>query len=250
MSLSGKIYILVIIFTLAYQANALEYEVAAGDSWQSIAKKYDLTPKILQKYNNTKTLGKTIIIPEKVTYIVGPGETALGVALKHGMSLSELVTINKLISPYEVNQGQKLKVIVKSNKAAPKESKPQEEKLKFRWPVLGAVTSSFGLQNNGANHDGIEILVNQDSDIVTSAKGEVVYIGNEVGSYGNLVIIQHSDNWFSSYGHLTKIIVEKGQIVKAGQIIGNNVKNSQLYFSIRKGQKPLNPLKLLPKQKK
>lgn len=250
MSLSGKIFTLIIIFALSYQASALEYEVTATDSWQSIAKKYALTPKILQKYNNTKTLGKTIIIPEKATYIVGPGETALGIALKHDMSLSELVTLNKLISPYEVNKGQKLIVIVKSNKNISKKLKLKEEKLKFRWPVIGSVTSGFGAQNNGTNHDGIEVLVHQDIGIMASAKGEVVYIGNEVGSYGNLVIIQHSNNWFSSYGHLTKIIVTKGQIVKAGQIIGNNVKNSQLYFSIRNGQKPLNPLKLLPKQKK
>lgn len=250
MSLLDKLVALIIIFALSFQASALEYEVTATDSWQSIAKKYDLTPKILQKYNNTKTLAGTIIIPEKVIYIVGPGETALGIALKHGMSLSELVTLNKLTSPYEVKTGQKLKVIAKSDKVIPKKPKLKEETLKFRWPVAGTITSSFGAQNNGANHDGIEILVDQDSDIMTSAKGEVVYIGNEVGSYGNLVIIHHNNNWFSSYGHLTKITVKKGQVVKAGQVIGNNVKNSKLYFSLRNGQKALNPLKLLPKQKK
>jgi len=175
-------------------------------------------------------------------YQVQNGETAIGVALKHGMTFSQLVNLNNLNPPYELLRDQKLKVIEIAIKARPaKISKIVE--LKPIWPIKGKVISKFGEQENGRHNDGINIAA-LNGEVQATAPGSIAYIGNEIGSYGNLIIIQHAGDWFSSYGHLSEIKVQKGDLVKAGDIIGI-VDNSLLYFGLRKGITPVDPVKYL-----
>lgn len=222
------------------------YKVKSGENWKEIGKKFDIPAKALQRYN--QSFGKKIYIPAKKLYQVKDGETSLGIAMKYGMTFSELITLNFLEYPYTVQSGQKLKVIVlkpQNNKLIKKDS--QNIKLRMIWPLKGKVTSKFGIQKNGATNDGIRILgVKKVNKVKSISKGEVVYVGNEVGSYGNLVIIQHNGDWVSSYGHLSTINVAKGEEIKSGGIIGN-IENSELYFSLRKNEKAVDPQKYLPK---
>ncbi len=222
------------------------YTVKSGDNWTNLGKKINIPAKALQRYN--KSFGKKIYIPAKKIYQVKDGETSLGIAVKYGMTFSELITLNYLEDPYEVKAGQKLKVIVlkPQNKSLARKV-PHDVKLKMIWPLKGKITSKFGGQKNGANYDGIRILGRKKTNKVKAvSKGEVVYVGNEVGSYGNLVIIQHNGDWFSSYGHLTTINVIKGEGIKSGAVIGD-IEDSELYFSLRKSEKAVDPQKYLPK---
>ena len=85
---------------------------------------------------------------------------------------------------------------------------------------------------------------------MSSQSGKVIYCGNEIPGYGNLILIKHSKNWITAYAHLNEVFTEKGKKVSKGEIIGSvgntgNVRSPQLHFEIRKGKESVNPLKLL-----
>jgi lipoprotein NlpD len=100
-----------------------------------------------------------------------------------------------------------------------------------------------------STQQGIDILGTQGQAVTASAPGEVVYVGNSLKGYGNLVIIKHNDNFLSAYAHNQKIIVSEGQKISARQVIGsvgvNNRRESALHFQIRRKGKPVNPLSYL-----
>lgn len=103
----------------------------------------------------------------------------------------------------------------------------------------------------GLRNDGINISANKGDPVFASKDGKVVYAGNEIQAFGNLILIKHYDNKTTAYAHLDKIKVKKGQTVKKGEVIaalGNSGKVSkpQLHFELRDSNGPLNPLKYLP----
>ena len=88
------------------------------------------------------------------------------------------------------------------------------------------------------------------TNVISSEDGKVIYSGNEIPGYGNLVLIKHSKNWITAYAHLKKIEYEKGSFVKKGEVIGKvgqtgNVSIPQLHFEIRKGKKAMDPKRFL-----
>ncbi len=121
---------------------------------------------------------------------------------------------------------------------------------KFSWPIKGEIISNFGIIKPGLHNDGINILSRKGKLVFASGSGKVIYTGNEIPGYGNLVLIKHKNNWITAYAHLDVIKLKKGEVVKRGDNIGTigtsgNVKIPQLHFEIRKGKKALNPLKYL-----
>ena len=120
----------------------------------------------------------------------------------------------------------------------------------FVWPVRGQVISNFGTNGNGERNDGINIAASLGTPIRASASGTISYAGNELRSYGNLVLIKHDEGYVTAYAHADRIIVNRGDWVAKGQIIayaGNtgDVTVPQLHFEIRHGVQPLNPRALL-----
>ncbi len=121
---------------------------------------------------------------------------------------------------------------------------------KFRWPVRGRVISEFGSKSNGAKNDGINLSVPKGAAIVAAENGVVVYSGNELKGYGNLVLIRHKDGWSTAYAHVSQMLVKKGQKVRRGQVIAKagqtgSVSRPQLHFELRRGTNPVNPRKYL-----
>jgi lipoprotein NlpD len=232
---------------IKWEKPAYTINITAKETWNSLSKKVNFSSAILQRYNHTSVLKKGMMlkIPARKFYQVKNGETTLGIALKHGLSFSELVALNDLESPYSLTKGQKLKII-EAKIVINAQKDPQSSNIKIIWPVKGNVIQKFGKQENNKHNDSISIDGNT-SEIRAAAPGTVAYTGNEVGSYGNLVIIKHENNWFSNYGNLGEILVNKGETIKTGQIIGE-ADNSLLYFGLRKGTNSVDPLKYLPKK--
>ncbi len=120
--------------------------------------------------------------------------------------------------------------------------------------TVGKLSSYFGVRKDPIDHAhkfhaGVDIACPINSPVYASRDGVVVFSGL-LGGYGNLVIIKHSRDYFTLYGHLNKILVQKGAIVTAGQLIaksGNTGRTTgpHLHFEIRKNSKPINPLLLL-----
>ena len=100
----------------------------------------------------------------------------------------------------------------------------------------------FGRIRPGFHNDGINIKTYLNNDVVASESGLIIYTGNEIPGYGNLVLIKHNQNWITAYSHLEKINLSRGSNVKKGQKIGTvgisgNVNKPQLHFEIRKVKK-------------
>ena len=123
-------------------------------------------------------------------------------------------------------------------------------KVNFAWPVKGKVISSFGSKGDGVKNDGINIAAKKGTPIKSAEAGIVVYAGNELKGYGNLLLIRHEKNFMSAYAHADKLLVKTGDVVAKGDKIATvgttgNVKQPQLHFEIRKKTKSVDPKKYL-----
>lgn len=120
----------------------------------------------------------------------------------------------------------------------------------FAWPVRGRVLSGYGPKKGGLHNDGINIAVRRGTPVQAAENGVVVYAGDGLEGYGNLVLIRHQDRWVTAYGHMDRVNVRKGDILRRGQTIGTagstgSVETPQLHFEIRRGTKALDPKPLL-----
>lgn len=120
----------------------------------------------------------------------------------------------------------------------------------FTWPVRGKLLSGYGKKKNGLRNDGINIAVKPGTAVKAAENGVVSYVGNEMRSFGNLILISHADGYVTTYGHTSEILVRKGDIVRRGDIIARagatgDVRVAQLHFEIRKKGTALNPSALL-----
>lgn len=127
---------------------------------------------------------------------------------------------------------------------------PQAINEGFRWPARGRVISAFGEANNGSTNEGINIAVPEGTSIRAAENGVVIYSGSELEGLGNLVLVRHSDNWVTAYAHARDLRVKRGDKVTRGQVIATagqtgKVKSPQLHFELRKGSKPVDPLRYL-----
>lgn len=121
--------------------------------------------------------------------------------------------------------------------------------INWAWPARGCVVNNYcGTSFN----KGIDIAGKPCSPVVAAAAGKVVYAGDGLRGYGELVIIKHNDVFLSAYAHNQRLLVVDGQSVKVGQVIalmGNTeARRVMVHFEIRKAGKPVNPLNYLPKR--
>ncbi len=121
----------------------------------------------------------------------------------------------------------------------------------FIWPVEGKIVARFGPREGGLFNDGINIQAREGTEVRAAGDGQVVYVGNQLKAYGNLILIKHDNGYLTAYAHNKNNKVSKNDRVKKGDIIAyvgktGDVGLPQLHFSIRKGKKALNPEKHLP----
>ena len=243
-------------------------KIVTGDTLDSISKKYEVSKKELIRFNKIKypyilKPGKFIKIPVSKRYKIKKGDTLYKIAKCSSTNVLEIKNKNtnlnekKLIVgsvinlPYYSIDNCKLKSkkIAKKNRSIKKSIKSKEI---FIWPVKGSIITYFGKQKGGRKNDGINIISVKGNPVRAAMTGKVIYRGNELLAWGNLIIIKHKNNWTTAYAHLDKLLVKKGEIIKTGDIIASvgatgNVDKSQLHFQVRKNSKPLDPMKFLKK---
>ncbi|MEO8998733.1 MAG: peptidoglycan DD-metalloendopeptidase family protein [Rhodanobacter sp.] len=119
--------------------------------------------------------------------------------------------------------------------------------VNWRWPADGNLLSRF---QSGDAIPGIEIAGKSGDPVRAAADGVVVYSGNGLVGYGELVIIKHNESFLSAYGHNRKRLVKEGQRVSAGQQVAEmgstGATRNELEFQIRKDGNPVDPLGYLP----
>jgi hypothetical protein len=129
----------------------------------------------------------------------------------------------------------------------PPPPKPKVEKPKIVAPVPDwkqNITSGVGPRESpggigSTNHAGIDIGVPSGTPVQAAKAGKVVFAGDG-GGYGNLVVVDHGDGTFTKYAHLSKINVQEGQSLEAGDVLGavgstGNSTGPHLHFEVRRG---------------
>lgn len=120
--------------------------------------------------------------------------------------------------------------------------------VSWRWPVDGKVVGTF--VSGDPTKQGLDIAGRAGDAVRAAAAGEVVYSGNGLIGYGELVIVKHNANYLSAYGHNRKRLVKEGDKVTAGQEIAemgsSSATRDELHFEIRKNGKPVDPMGFLP----
>jgi lipoprotein NlpD len=120
--------------------------------------------------------------------------------------------------------------------------------LVWRWPGKGPLIGSFVAGDQ--TRQGIDIGGTAGDPVLAAADGEVVYSGNGLLGYGELIIVKHNANFLSAYGHNRKRLVKEGDRIKAGEQIAEMGSSAsardEVHFEIRKNGKPVNPIDYLP----
>lgn len=141
----------------------------------------------------------------------------------------------------------------------PKDLKgPHPLKGGLHWPAEGEIVSFFGRQkhptfNTYVQRKGIEIRTEEGSAIRSVMSGVVVF-ADWLKGYGQVVILDHANGFFSLYAHASKLLVKVGEQVAIGYVIGETgdtglTGDSTLYFELRQGAQPVDPLTWLAKRR-
>lgn len=123
--------------------------------------------------------------------------------------------------------------------------------LKWRWPSAGRVVQGFS--SSGKVNKGINLTGRKGDRVSAAEAGRVVYAGSGLLGYGNLIIINHNQQYLSAYAHNSRILVKENDMVKTGQKIAevgsSGASRDMLHFEIRKDGRPVDPAKYLPRKR-
>jgi lipoprotein NlpD len=195
---------------------------------------------------------------EARTHIVQSGETLYTIAWHYGLNYEELARINRLSNPDLIFVGQRLNLQAGASVAPQPRTAAQPRALPavpeippplWEWPVRGTLMHRFG--SDRALGNGIAVSGRLGQRINAAAAGRVVYAGNGLIGYGQLLIIKHNDTFLSAYGHNSQLRVAEGDAVGRGQAIAEMglgpEQVPQLHFEIRRNGSPVDPLTHLPR---
>ncbi len=206
------------------------------------------------------------------------GETLYSIAYQHGLDYRELAAWNRIAKPYTIYPGQRLQLkgpkiplgtrtqtaTAAKKRVSTKQPPPATRKKTatakqpkatrtvrhtWVWPVRGKLIQKYSAKGGG--NKGIDIAGKPGQPILAASSGKVVYSGDGLPGYGNLIIVKHSDQYLSAYAHNRRLLVQEGRSVTRGQKIaelgGTGARSPRLHFEIRRHGKPVDPLRYLPK---
>ncbi|ABC62212.1 M23 family metallopeptidase [Erythrobacter litoralis] len=238
---------------------ATEYEVQTGDTLGGIANKTGVPAPVIAAANGIPPpynvlVGEKLVVPRQRKHTVKAGETGFAIALQYGVPFENIAIANGLDEDGTVKVGQELIIpAVFQPRRVARRSIPNSPY--FRWPHDGRVLYGFSRREDGSGHDGIDIDVEVGDMVRASSSGTVVFADEEKTRFGRQVLIDHGNGWQTSYGHLARITVQKGDVVKAGERIGiagdaGKATRPELHFEIRRDGKDVDPASKLPQRRK
>jgi murein DD-endopeptidase MepM/ murein hydrolase activator NlpD len=138
--------------------------------------------------------------------------------------------------------------------AAPPTSVPEQYSGAMRWPLDAYIVSSEYGERWGKIHKGMDMAAHVGEPVYAIADGEVIYAGNGLSGYGNVVILRHDRKTTSLYAHNSELKVKQGDQVTKGTLVAllgstGHSTGPHVHFEIRDGDVALNPRDVLPKSK-
>ena len=233
-------FLVFIVILLSGCGHHLYHRVEEGDTLYSISWQYGYDYKTVAYWNDIQS-----------PYYIKKGQVIHLAPKTREVDRRLFNKDYEAVKPEVIEQGATVKKTAVQPKhemiTSPPVSVPQVPR--WRWPTEGQVITGF---KKGSKHNGISIKGASGQPIRAAATGKVVYSGNALKGYGNLVIIKHGDDYLSAYAHNKDIFVREGEHVAGGQKIAamgqSDSERVALYFEIRKSGKPVNPSHYLPKK--
>jgi lipoprotein NlpD len=199
--------------------------------------------------------------PRGSWYVVSRGETLDDIAKRAGVPAEDILEINGLTRPDEVKPGRLIFVLAPdassvtpevAASAAPGQGHGDAAAARggrLLWPLANVphtVGSPFGTRE-GRAHEGIDLPAPTGTPVIAAADGAVVYAGDGIRGYGNLVVLQHPGDLLTVYAHNSAIYVSQGQTVRAGDRVAavgqtGRATGPHLHFEVRQGQIPRDPM--------
>jgi lipoprotein YgeR len=198
------------------------------------------------------------------------------IARSNRQSVQSIVRWNNLPNPDSIEVGQVLRVVPPGNSApvtaatastgarsggrgnaaaataprsAPDDVSPSPaaaSSISLVWPVNGTVIRRF----DGSNSKGIDIAASAGTPVIAAAAGTVVYAGNGLRGYGNLLILKHNADYLTAYAHNRVLLVKEGQSVTQGEKIAEmgdtDTDRVMLHFELRYQGRSIDPSRALP----
>ncbi len=243
------------------------YDVRSGDTLYAIAFSYGADTRNLAKWNGISS--PYVIYPGQTLRLSAPpvgsrtGGSSSGVQITAAKTPGRTTT-KSVSGPEKSSRAKTTQTKPSEAKSAPIKSSPtpiastttvrtptashSADPKSWKWPTKGRLHRTYVAGDPARN--GIDIVGKEGQAITASSGGQVVYSGDGLIGYGELIIIKHSEKMLSAYAHNKVRLVKEGDQVSAGQQIaemGRNSGNEQLlHFEIRVRGKPVNPLTYLP----
>ncbi|MDK9694962.1 MAG: LysM peptidoglycan-binding domain-containing M23 family metallopeptidase [Siculibacillus sp.] len=256
-----------------------DYTVRKGDTLASIARTYGVSETALKERNNLKSTsvqpGQHLLLPAGTKLILktsqAPTQTPASAPVKEvaqapvtpvktasikptapvAVSATAPAAPSVAMKPATPSSTAKIDQKAAETIAVAKEPAVEEPSSaaapgSFRWPVRGRIISEYGSKANGEKNEGINMAVPEGTSVKAADDGEVIYSGNELKGYGNLVLVRHGNGYVTAYAHASELLVNRGDKISRGQIIARagatgSVSQPQLHFELRKGQKAIDP---------
>jgi len=206
------------------------YKVRAGDSVTGIARLYEVSPREIVRLNGLQppynlNVGQTLRLPSLLGNTPPPAAQARTSSNASVQSV-EREAINTAPTPDVKPRVQRASTTQRAS--LPKSTPKLSGNGQYMRPVDGKIISNFGPKQGGLHNDGINIRAPKGTPVRAAQNGVVVYSGNDLEGYGNLILVRHQNNMMSAYAHLDKTLIKRGDTVKQGQSIGTVGSTKQL----------------------
>jgi len=251
--LIGSVILILLLDLGCAPPRGVYHTVEPGQTLYQISRSYEVEVSDLMRVNGIKDptqlrAGTRLLIPGAERKRVVP-VTALENTSSKGGQPTKVTPEHSRQPPVPVKNSLPAKIVV-AGKKADNPAPSLTESPKFIWPLKGQIIRKFSMTGNPPSK-GIEIAVASGTSVVAVGPGQVIYSGNGISSFGNLIILKHEADFFSVYGYNRKNLVKAGSFVGKGDRIalsGTPPSKGQprLYFEIRVGKEAKDPIFFLP----
>ena len=199
-------------------AGSETYTVRQGDSLYAIAAKHKIKVLDLQRANEITDArkvkpGMVLKVPAVGQAVAVAGPSAAAAPVVAGETVQPEARIVRVGTAPVAAAPAGVKVLNGGDvpPASANDASPGAAGGKLRWPAKGRVVQAFGPRADGTHNDGVDIAVPAGTDVLAAENGVVAYAGNEVKTYGNLVLIRHDNGWVTAYAHSDELKVKRAE---------------------------------------
>ncbi len=233
------------------------HTVSMGDTLAAIAVRYGVDAHQLAVENAIQNPNRIypgqvlqVSAPKARFYTIRTGDTLGRIAGLFSATIEEICRLNSISDPDWIPAGRQIRI--PQGTAADVQAyaaRVAAGHIDLAWPLHGRISSAFGWRW-GQMHEGLDIAVPYGTNVVAARGGAVSFSGRK-GDYGNLIVIDHESGIQTYYGHLSRLVVDTGMEVVAGEVIGRSGTSGKstgphLHFEVRVADRPVDPETLLP----